>query len=277
MHTLLEILRKSEELLIKQGIPEARLDAEHLIADTLGCQRMEIYLQFDRPMEEEVLSQLRPRLARRARREPLSYILEHQPFRNLHIQCGPGALIPRPETEELIEKVVAHVSIPPQKILDLGTGSGAIALSLKSTFPKAEVIGVDRSREAISLAQKNGDSLNLAVSWLQSSWFDHIEGKFDLIISNPPYLAEDEWTSSQPEVKDHEPKEALVSDKQGFADLDQILQQARNFLNDPGLIALETGINHREKLQASAKDSGYSDYWVEKDFSDRDRFFFARI
>ncbi|MBC2602830.1 peptide chain release factor N(5)-glutamine methyltransferase [Puniceicoccus vermicola] len=276
MHTLLEILRKSEDLLRDRGIVEARLDAEHLIADTLGCKRMELYLQFDRPMTEDLLAQIRPRLSRRARREPLSYILGHHPFHDLDLTVRPGALIPRPETEDLLQITTDHMRTEPKRILDLGTGTGAIALWLKTSFPEATVIATDRSTDALSLAKENGEKLGLEVEWTESDWFENVTSPFDLIVSNPPYLTEKEWKDAEPEVRDFEPKEALVAPDSGLADLKRILAEARPFLAEGALLALETGIHQRDSLQKTAEEAGYSEAWGEDDLNERDRFFFAR-
>nr|WP_246459743.1 peptide chain release factor N(5)-glutamine methyltransferase [Puniceicoccus vermicola] len=273
---MLEILRKSEDLLRDRGIVEARLDAEHLIADTLGCKRMELYLQFDRPMTEDLLAQIRPRLSRRARREPLSYILGHHPFHDLDLTVRPGALIPRPETEDLLQITTDHMRTEPKRILDLGTGTGAIALWLKTSFPEATVIATDRSTDALSLAKENGEKLGLEVEWTESDWFENVTSPFDLIVSNPPYLTEKEWKDAEPEVRDFEPKEALVAPDSGLADLKRILAEARPFLAEGALLALETGIHQRDSLQKTAEEAGYSEAWGEDDLNERDRFFFAR-
>jgi len=276
MHTLLEILRKSENLLIERGVSEARLDAEHLIAATLKCKRMDLYLQFDRPMEEEILAQLRPLIARRARREPLSYILGHHPFDNLDLTVQPGILIPRPETEELVRITADQLHSAPKRILDLGTGSGAIGLWMKKRYPDSEVVAVDSSSKALELSRKNAESNSVHVTFLESDWFGQIEGQFDLIISNPPYLTDDEWLAAEPEVRDHEPKTALVAGEDGIADLRTILKRAPEYLRPGGLVALETGIRHRETLESLCREFEYQTSWGEDDFSGRNRYFFAK-
>jgi len=275
LNTLLEILDKSEAHLRGKGVVEARLDAEHLLADTLQCKRMDLYLQFDKPLQEETLALLRPKLVRRGRHEPLSHILGHHPFHGLKLTVSPSALIPRPETEELVEKTAGHLKSAPNRILDLGTGTGAIALWMKQTYPNAEVVATDRSEEALSLAKKNGLDLNTSVAWISSDWFSSVEGTYDLIISNPPYLTEQEWQEAAPEVRDYEPKEALFASANGLADLRIILTESISYLNPKGLIALETGINQREELKAIATESGFSDAWGEEDFHRRSRYFFA--
>ncbi len=275
METLLEILRKSEAFLAAKGIPEPRLDAEHLLASALSCRRMDLYLQFDRPMTDELLAVARPLIARRGRREPLSHILGQHPFHGLDLHVGPAALIPRPETEQLVEVSMARVRHPPTTILDLGTGSGAIALALKAACPAAAVTGVDRSEDALALARSNGERLNLEVEWKQSDWFEAIDDSYDLIISNPPYLGEDEWRTAEAEVREHEPRCALVAEQQGLADLLHIVAQAPPFLNDGGLLALETGPAQHAVLIEQARKEGYAEAWGEKDLQGRDRFVFC--
>jgi release factor glutamine methyltransferase len=275
VHTLLEILKKSETLLRERGVAEPRLDAEHLIAEVLACQRMDLYLQFDRPLSEEILGQLRPLLARRARREPLSYILGHHPFDSLSLTVRPGALIPRPETEELAQITADHLPKPPKRILDLGTGTGAIALWMKKNFPQAEVIGTDRSEKALDLARENGRKLGLDVRWIASDWFSEIDGTFDLIISNPPYLSENEWQAAEPEVREHEPKEALVAEQSGTSDLFTIWENSPPFTVEGSLIATETGIDQQAALEEKMATLPYSHHWFQSDFHQRTRYLFA--
>ena len=275
MHTLLEILQKSEALLRERGGAEARLDAEHLIADTLGCRRMELYLQFDRPMSEDILAQLRPNLARRARREPLSYILGHHPFDNLALQVREGVLIPRPETEELVQIAAERLASPPRRILDIGTGTGAIALWMKNKFPEAEVIGSDQSDHALALARENAQKLELDVTWAKSNWFSQIEGPFDLILSNPPYLTEKEWQTATPEVREHEPKEALVAEAEGTADLQRIVTDSPQFMTPGALLAVETGTRHKKFLEDLCRKLDYAKTSFQNDFHGRQRYFFA--
>ncbi len=275
MHTLLEILSKTEGFLAGRGVREPRLDAEHLLADLLGCRRMELYLQFDRPLEEETLARLRPRVARRGRREPLSHILGTHPFHDLSVAVGPGVLAPRPETEELADRAVAHLPSPPGRVLDLGTGSGAIALWIKTRFPGAEVLATDKSGAALAVARKNAEALGLAVEFLEADWFGGVSGAFDLVLANPPYLSEEEWRAADPEVREYEPKEALVAPENGLADLRRILASAPPFLRPGALLALETGAGQRGSLLAAAA-GGFSAAWGEDDFHGRDRFVFCR-
>ena len=272
MNTLLDLLQKSADFLAKKGVENARLQSELLFAGTLGCRRLDLYLQFDRPMTAAETAALRERVVRRARREPLQYVVGDAPFRTLTLRCDPRALIPRPETEELVGFVLEKLNAlrpagTPARVLDLGTGTGAIALSLAAERAGTQVVAADKSADALALARENAEKNGLD---------DAVAGTFDAVVSNPPYLTEAEWASAQPEVREHEPREALVAGDDGLADLEKILRGARAHLAPGGFVALETGIAHRERLRAAALDAGFAETEAKDDLSGRPRFFFAR-
>lgn len=278
--SLLEILQRTEEFLRKSGIENPRLDAEWLLARALKCKRLDLYLQFDKPLNDEVLSQLREWVRRRSKREPLQYIEGAVEFLDLKIYTGRCALIPRPETEQLVEylrAVAVDAGGSPRRILDLGTGTGVIALSLAQTLTDAVVVGVDFSEECLTLARENAAVNSLdRVEWIQSDWFESLGSRrFDWIVSNPPYLTEKEWSDAQPEVRDYEPRAALVAANEGLADLDRILNAAPGYLEDGGMVALETGIEHHDKLEEIAKSVGFGRTQSLKDIQGRARFFLA--
>lgn len=279
--SLIEILRKTEGFFAKAGLDNPRLEAEWLVAHVLNCRRLDLYLQFERPMEAPVLNRLRPLVARRARREPLQYVIGETPFGELRLRTDRRALIPRPETEHFVEDLIQEgkETTPPARILDLGTGSGAIALALAKAFPDAAVVAVDRSEDALSLARENAlaNRLDGRVRWILSDWFSALsaEATFDWIVSNPPYLTEEEWLEAAPEVRDHEPREALVADDAGTSDLERILRDGWAHLATPGLIACETGIAQHDRLRQSAERLGYRTIESRADVSGRPRFFRA--
>jgi release factor glutamine methyltransferase len=278
--TVLEVLNKSAQFLKSKDVPNARFDTECLLSKVLQCARLDLYLKFDHPLTEQQLNQMREYVTRRAKREPLQFILGEVPFYNLTFNVAPHTLIPRPETEELIEHLETFSNEKsPNTILDLGTGTGAIALALAQLFPDAKITATDINPHALELAQSNAHKNNLQdhVQLIQSNWFDniHINAKFDWIISNPPYLTEEEWQTASPEVKQHEPKSALVANNEGLSDLFIILEHALPYLNTNGLIALETGIHQHQQLAKKAKQLGYSKSLSQKDLSNRERFFFA--
>jgi len=275
MQTLLDVLNKTTEWFSSKGLENARGDAEQLLAHGLGCKRLDLYLRFDQPLEEAVLTQLRPLMKRRANREPLQHIIGEWPFCDLLLNVDARALIPRPETEELVDWLI-HLGEYPKRILDLGTGTGAIALSLAQAFPDAEVFAVDLNPDALSLAQENARKNSIKnVQFLQGSWLEPVNGVFDWIISNPPYLTNLEWDRASPEVKEYDPLSALVAADEGLADLKTILQTAYPYLNDGGRIALETGIEQHAQLLDLSASMGYKTPSSMQDLSGRDRFITA--
>lgn len=283
MQTLLEVLKKTTDYFDRNGVDNPRLNAEQLFAHVLGCKRLDLYLQFERPLEAELLDRLRPLVARRARREPLQYILGEWTFGDLTLATDSRALIPRPETEELVGATVELLGAgTPKRILDLGTGSGAIALALAAKYPDAEVVGVDASATALELAAANARRTGLEerVQLAQSDWLSAVDEQFDLIISNPPYLTEAEWTEAEPEVRDYEPKDALVAPDEGMAALKEIIQQAATrYLARAthSLLALETGIAQHQALRAWGQECGFNGCQSRQDLSMRDRFLFFRF
>lgn len=279
MLTLLEVIQRTTDFFKKAGIETPRLDAELLLAEVLGLNRMQLYQQFERPLAEGELERIRPLVRRRVKREPLQHILGWVEFFGLRIKVDRRGLIPRPETEELVDLLSGRKPAP-GSILDLGTGSGAIALSLAKAFPQAEVVGVERSPDALQLARENAASNGLEerVTFLKGEWFGALEPgtRFDWIVSNPPYLTGEEWEMAQPEVRDYEPREALVAPDEGCADLERIQAAAPDYLTPHGLLALETGIDQHPRLRKSALAAGLVQLESLKDMSGRERFFLAR-
>jgi release factor glutamine methyltransferase len=279
MESVLDVLKKSEAFFKKAGLESPKIDAEWIVAETLGCKRLDLFLQWDRPMEEDVLAALRERIQRRAKGEPLQYILGHVDFHDIRLNVAPGVLIPRPETELLVDRIIEKLqTVDAPRIVDLGTGSGAIALALANALPDAKILAIERSKEALVQARANAESLGLRerVSFRAGDWLEGLSFEADCIVSNPPYLTEEEWESARPEVRAHEPREALVAADKGLADLKAIMESAMPRLAPGGLLALETGIAQREPLLEWANGIGYVDASMEKDDSGRDRFLFAR-
>jgi release factor glutamine methyltransferase len=280
MLSIRDIKQRTEVFFKEKGVPNAKLDTDLLIAHSLGMKRLELYLDLDRPLTDAQLSALRPLVKRRAQREPLQYILGTTEFCNLKLKVDKRALIPRPETEELVELVVEVLKTKPapQRILDLGTGTGALALALAQQYPEAQVVAVDFSAEAIALATENVESLNLSdrVTLKHGSWFEPIAAgeQFDLIVSNPPYLTEHEMTTAEPEVVTYEPTNALVSGADGLNDLRLIMQSAAAHLVGGGLLAMETGIAQHAALAEIASAAAMTGESVN-DMSGRPRFYFC--
>lgn len=278
--TLLDVVQKTTDFLSAKGVESARLNAELLIGHALNLKRMQLYLQFERTLSEAELERIRPLVKRRSQREPLQYILGDTEWAGLRLKVDRRALIPRHETELLIELIVERVDKPPRRILDLGTGSGAIALALASRYENAEVTAVDVSDDALALAGENASALGIdgRIRFVRSSWFEGLdaEAPYDIIVSNPPYLTEEETAMAAPEVRVHEPITALTAAESGLADLRRIVGGASRFLNPGGWIALETGVDHHAHLESLLKNAHFEKVESRKDLTDRDRFMFAR-
>jgi len=279
MLTVLEVIKKSAEFLAGKGIESPRLQAELLAGHALGLKRMQLYLQFERPLKDSELAVIREYVRRRGLKEPTQYITGEAEFLGIKLKVDRRALIPRPETELLVETAIKLLSTPPGRALDLGTGGGAIALALAAAWPSAVVTAVDESPAALELARENLAAAELEgrVEFLQSDWFSGLpEGsRFGLIVGNPPYLSEEEVAQAAPEVREHEPAGALRSDNEGRADLEVILAAAPKYLAEGGLLALETGIGQHDRLLAVAAAEGYTRVESRRDLTGRDRFIFA--
>ena len=281
MPTLLEIIKKTTDFLAAKGVESARLNAELLIGHALGLKRMALYLQFERVLAEPELEKIRPLVRRRSLREPLQYIVGETEFYGLKLKVDRRALIPRPETELLVESVIAALPVPPVAILDLGTGSGAIALALAQKFPDAKVTATDLSEAALALAGENAERTGLAerVGFVASDWFGNVpaEARFDLIVANPPYLTAAETAQTAPEVRGFEPGGALTAADEGLGDLRAIIGRAGAFLAVGGLLALETGIAQHAALLRLAAAAGFARTESRPDLTGRDRFVLAWV
>jgi len=281
MLTVLEIIKKTTDFLAGKKVESPRLSAEWLVGQALGLRRMQLYMQFERLLSEPELERIRPLVRRRAAREPLQYILGETEFCGLKLKCDRRALIPRPETEYLVELILARFSpTEAANVLDLGTGTGALALALAQALPTARVMAVDASPDALALAQENAGSTGLSgrVTFLLSDWYAAVPPgeRFDLIVSNPPYLSGEEVAAAMPEVRDFEPHSALLGSDDGSGDLQQILRDAGNWLVPGGLIALETGPDHHAALRIVSQSLGFEGFESKTDLTGRDRYVFAR-
>lgn len=283
MHSVLEIIKKTTDFFAAKGVESARHDAEVIIGHALGLKRMQLYVQFERFLTEPELERIRPLIKRRAQREPLSYIVGNTEFATVQLKTDRRALIPRPETEELVEHVLAECRLEADdlRLLDLGTGTGCIALALASALPEASLTAVDASEEALALARENAalNKLDARVRLLHSDWYAALgaEEPFDVIVSNPPYLTAEETAETQPEVREHEPHSALSAADAGMADLRRIITGAPRFLKPGGLLALETGIDQHGALLTLLQQSGFPEPRSLRDLSGRDRFLLARL
>lgn len=279
MQSLLETLRKSADFLGRKGLAKPRVEAEHLFAAALGLKRLDLYLQFERLLTADEADRLRGFVVRRGNREPLQHIVGQVAFRDLVLRSDRRALVPRPETEELIDLALAlFPAEQPVRALDLGTGSGAIALALAAERPAWKVEAVDRSADALALARENAERCGLAarVAFAESDWFAAVTDAYDLLVANPPYLTEAEVAAAEPEVREFDPRSALVAPDAGLADLRRILTDAPRFLRAGGWVLLETGIEQHAALAEISARMGYAESAGLPDMSGRPRFWKAR-
>jgi release factor glutamine methyltransferase len=273
----------SADYLKDKGVESGRLDAEHLLSHVVGVDRLQLYLDFDRPLSRTELDAFRPLLKRRAGREPLQYIIGKQSFRELELEVRPGVLIPRPETELLVEVVLewmAGQNRPAATALDIGTGTGAIALSLAFEGAFASVVATDVSSDALDVARKNRGAVELeeSVDLRLGPLFEPLEPgeRFDVIVSNPPYVPEVDRPSLQPEVRDWEPAGALFAGPDGLDALRQISQEAREYLKPGGLMALEVGFDQARDVADMLEAVGvFEQVRVVRDYSKKERFVLA--
>ncbi|RDI75396.1 protein-(glutamine-N5) methyltransferase, release factor-specific [Gaiella occulta] len=267
--TLGEALRRSTEHLAAKGSGTPRLDAELLLGRALGLQRIELYMALERPLTAAELAAARALLARRAAREPLQYVLGEWGFRRLTLGVDRRALIPRPETETLVERALSLVAgLRAPRVLDVGTGSGAVALAIADEHPGAHVASIDVSAEALALAAENVHRTGLRVELVRHDLFDGLPaGPWDLVVSNPPYVDPAEIDGLAPEVRDWEPRGALVAE----GAVEAVARGALAVLAPGGALALEVGDGQTPAVSALLCALGYGSVAVTADLSGRDR------
>jgi release factor glutamine methyltransferase len=277
--TVLEVLQSTTGYFQKRNIDSPRLNAEHLLAHVLGRKRIDLYLEFERPLPESELTPLRDLVRRRGAGEPLQHLLGTVEFCGRTFHCDKRALVPRPETEQLVELLIARFKseIAYSRTIDVGTGSGVIALTLAAEFPKAEIVGIDISEDALMLARENAERLDLAdrVRLLRSNLLESVQSDFDLIVANLPYVSTEDRQNLSREVL-HDPGVALFAGARGDELVRQLIAQAPSWLRPGGLLAMEIGIGQSETLVAALAEKNYRDIWTEKDYSGVIRFLFAR-
>lgn len=280
--TIQTLIHWSSEYFSQKGISTPRLDAELLIARTLKLDRIQLYTQFDSPITEQELKNFKVLLQRRAEREPLAYILGEKEFFSLKFEVSPAVLIPRPETEQLVELGLDHLkkisTDSNLNILDLATGSGCVLLALLHAIPSAKGIGVDISAEALEVAAANArrHSLEDRVQWvkqdLSQGWSEACSGPFDLITANLPYVSETEYAELEPEIRCHEPKGALVPGIDGTEAFRWVLPRLSSLLKPGGLVLLEIGEGQRQAvLDLVKKITPQFTTKIFRDLSDKDR------
>jgi len=275
--TVLEVLQSTAAYFKKRGIENPRLNAEHLLADALGRTRMELYLEFERTLDETELAPLRDLVRRRGEGEPLQHLLGSVEFCGHVFLCDNRALVPRPETEQLVEIVESKIENRQSTILDVGTGSGVIALSLAKKFPEARIFAVDVSEDALALAGENAIQLGLSghVQFRKGDLLENLDERFDLIVANLPYIATRDRHTLSREVL-HDPGVALFAGPRGDELVSELIEQSRTRLRPGGMLALEIGLGQSEALLSALAEKNYRDICSKNDYSGVTRFLFAR-
>jgi release factor glutamine methyltransferase len=275
--TVLEVLQATTAYLKKHNVENSRLNAEHLMAHALGRKRIELYLDFERELTEAELGPLRELVKRRSEGDPLQHLLGTVEFCGLTFLCDKRAMVPRPETEQLVELVESRIENRESRIVDVGTGSGVIAISLAAKFPGAKILAVDISDDALALAQENAAMLNLndRVQFLKSRLLENVEGAFDLIVANLPYVSTQGRHTLSREVL-HDPEVALFAGKRGDELVRELIDQAPTRLHPGGLLALEIGLGQSETLLSALAEKNYRDICSKNDYNGVTRFIFAR-
>ena len=261
--TILSLVLWSADYLASRGVESGRLDAEWLLASALGTERLQLYLKYDRPVGPEEREAFKQQLRRRACREPLQYILGRAAFRELELVADPRALIPRPETEVLVEEVLAWAKDRKSglgTVMDIGTGTGAVSVSLAVEGVCEQIVATDISEGALEVARLNAQrhGVEALLDFRRGSLFEIVEAgeAFDVIVSNPPYLATGERAGLQPEIRDWEPSEALFAGDDGLDVIQPLIAEAPEHLTDGGLLALEVGLGQAERVTRQIDDSG---------------------
>lgn len=280
MPSISELLSKSAAYLRSRGSHSPRLDAELLLAEVLGLDRIDLYVHFDRPLNSAEIDHYRELVRRRGRGEPVAYILGRAYFHNLTLKVGRSVLIPRPETEHVVEAAESFLRgrqwDQPPAVLDLGTGSGAIAIAIAAIWPDAEVTAVEQSSAALELAGENARTAGLAerISFKESDMFAAIspDAAYDLIVSNPPYIADFEWDGLPDDVRRFEPETALRGGPDGFDYYRLIAEGAPGRLRPGSCLILEIGEQQGADVTRLLRDTqSFKSIDIRQDYSDRDR------
>lgn len=276
--TLLDLLNATTGYFEKYGVSKPRLNAELIIAEALGMKRLDIYLQFDRPITDGEREKLRPLVRRRAQKEPLQHVMGWTEFFGLRLQCDRRALVPRPETERLVEEALAHCAPETGTLLDIGTGSGAVALAFLSRRPGWGAVATDISPEALELARANAIALGLSdrVQFENADIWPQAAGeRFDLVLSNPPYIAAGLLPSMSPEVQ-ADPPAALDGGPDGLDVIRRIINDAPAHLVPGAPILMEIGDDQGPAVRDLLTAAGMQDPAILPDLNGRDRVAAAR-
>jgi release factor glutamine methyltransferase len=263
-----EALAAAAEALTAAGVPTPRLDAELLLAEATGHSRAELAANPEQGIEPAAARRFGGFVRRRVRREPVAYILGRRGFRGIELEIDPRALVPRPETELLVE---VALELRPERALDVGTGSGAVALAIADELPEAAVIATDTSAEALALARRNAHRLGLAHRVTIETGSLPAAGAVDLLVANLPYVSEAEWPGLEPEITRYEPRQALVAGPSGLEAIERLLAELQSGPMEAGAVALEVGAGQAGAVAELVRVSGYESVETRPDLAGIER------
>lgn len=280
MLTVLNALKLATEYFEKKGIVSARINAELLLSHLLNCKRLDLYLRFDQPLSENEVEDFRNMIARRGKYEPVQYIIGNTEFYGLNFLVNPSVLIPRPETEILVETIINnHKYDGPLKILDIGSGSGNIAVSLAKNLSDGDLLSIDISEEALKTAESNAARLNVDnVKFIKADILSNgfaPDSRFDIIVSNPPYISESDYGSLQKEITLYEPKNALSDSMDGLNFYRRISSFANEKLNPAGYLYFEIGLGQSDSVKSILENKGFGEIRIIQDYQRIDRIIYG--
>ena len=277
MITVLEAIKLSTDYLEKKSVESPRANAEILLAEVLNCKRLELYLSFDKPLKEDELNRYREFIRKRGLRIPLQYIIGYVDFFGLKLIVNQNVLIPRPETELLVEKIINDISSRENvRILDIGSGSGNISIALSKNIKYSNVLGIDINEKALEVAKQNAEN-NLVQDNIEFMKFDIKAdditklGKFDIIVSNPPYVSSSDYQNLEPELKDYEPNEALTDNSDGISFYKKIISSSKILLKNDGKIYFEIGQDQYKEIFDLMEETDFCKIKIIKDYSGIER------
>lgn len=265
-----EIINWAADLLTSKYIENPKLDSEYIISYVLGMSRLELNLHQEDEVAEDDLALIQSMISRRKKNEPLQYIIGETDFYGLTFKVNEHVLIPRPETELLIEKIVKENPVA-DNILEIGTGSGAIAITLAANIKNTKIMAVDISEEALQIARENAIKNKVNINFCFSDVYENVTGKYDLIVSNPPYIPGEEYQYLSREIREYEPSIALLADDSGLAFYKKILSSAKDYLTKKGKIYFEIGYSLSKSIKKVAEKNGFRNIETVKDLNGFDR------
>ncbi|TAH74918.1 MAG: peptide chain release factor N(5)-glutamine methyltransferase [Anaerolineaceae bacterium] len=269
-----ELLQTAREFLKDNGIADADLDAWYLLAHVFGINRAGFFMYGNEEASMDKALLYKELIKKRALHIPLQYLTGTQEFMGLEFDVDENVLIPRQDTELLVEEVLKVCNN--KSVLDVCTGSGCIIISLSKLGNLKKAIGTDISQKALQIANRNAKKLNADVNFIQGDLFERVVGNYDIIVSNPPYIRNEELKSLMPEVKDHEPKQALDGGPDGLIFYERIINDLHRYLNPGGYVYFEIGYDQGEAVKEMLYEAGLVDIIIKKDFNELDRIVYAR-